>query len=232
MKKIYRGILLSILTLSVLSVAAQYEPRVKGERIEHTHYSLDYNETHEQPNWVYYTLTPKDLEGGESRGNSFKADPKVSTGSATLADYSKSGYDRGHLAPAGDMTRSAVAMRESFYLSNMSPQEQSCNRGIWKSCESYVRSLATDSLYIVTGAVFRNNKGTIGANKVTIPGAYYKVAYIPSKQKMVAFVIPNEKSDKPLDSFRVTVDEVEELIEIDLFEQLPDDLEHRLESQK
>lgn len=225
-------ILLVAMAMMSLRAVAQYEPRVSGERVAHTHYTLDYNEEHEQPNWVYYTLTPKDLVAAAERSNSFRADPKVSTASAAVKDYVKSGYDRGHLAPAADMSRSEVSMRESFYMSNMSPQHPSCNRGVWKRCEEHVRRLAVDSLYIVTGAVFRDNKGTIGANKVTVPGAYYKVVYLPAAKRMEAYVIPNEGSDKGLEAFRVTVDEVEEMIGIDLFEQLPDDVEMRLESIK
>lgn len=219
----------TLLTLCCVICYGQYEPESKHERVEHSCYSLDYNEEHEQPNWVYYTLTPEDVADGEERSNSFKADPKVSTGSASLADYTKSGYDRGHLAPAGDMTRSVEAMRESFYMSNMSPQAPSFNRGIWRSCESFVRELATDSLYVVTGPIFRDTIGTIGPNKVTIPGNYYKVAYSPSRAKMWAFVIPNKKGELELEEYQTSVDEVEELIEFDLFYQLPDSLEFELE---
>lgn len=221
----------ALLTLFCLVCYGQYEPKTIAERVAHTHYSLDYNEEHEQPNWVYYTLTAEDVADGEERSNSFKIDPKVSTGSATLADYTKSGYDRGHLAPAGDMTRSAEAMRESFYMSNMSPQNSSFNRGIWRSCESFVRALATDSLYVITGPIFEDIIGTIGENEVTIPGSYYKVAYSPSRAKMWAFVIPNKKGEKELEEYLTSVDIVEELIGFDLFYQLPDSLEFELERQ-
>ncbi len=234
-----RVICATLLTIFIAAPAsAKYAPKTKGELIEHTHFKLDYNEEHEQPNWVYYMLTKENLSGGEERSNAFKADPKVSTKSATTADYAKSGYDRGHLCPAADMTQSETAMRETFYMSNMSPQAPSCNRGIWKSSETYVRKLVadqtnrTDTLYIVTGPIFRDNIGAIGKNNVTIPGHYYKVAYCPTTQKMWAFVIPNEKSDQPLDSFRTTVDNVEELIGFDLYHQLPTELQNRLESQR
>lgn len=228
----FRALLLIVELLHIATAYCQYEPHSTGERVAHTYYTLDYNEDHEQANWVYYTLTPNDLIGSESRNDSFKADPKVNSGSATLADYTKSGFDRGHLAPAGDMTRSSKAMRESFYLSNMSPQAPSFNRGIWRTCESYVRGLATDSIYIVTGPIFKNNIGAIGTNNVTIPGAYYKIAYRPSQNEIVAFIIQNKKGKKELHEYRVTVDEVEEVTGIDFFYQLPDKLEKELESKK
>ena len=220
---------LLVLILFTQNLYAQYEPKAKGELVKHSHYQLDYNESHEQPNWVYYVLTRKGIEGKAERGNNFKSDPKVSTGSADKADYKGSGYDRGHLCPAADMRNSQIAMDESFYMSNMSPQHPSFNRGIWKRCETFVRSSLVDTLYVITGAIFRENKGTIGKNKVTVPGYFYKVIYDKRKSKMMAYVIPNEKTTKPLSSFRKSVDYIESLIGIDLFYQLPDDVEHKLE---
>ena len=127
------------------------------------------------------------------------------------------------------MRNSQVAMNETFYMSNISPQHPSFNRGIWKRCEEFVRRSLVDTLYVVTGAVFGDDKGIIGINKVTVPGYFYKVIYDKRKSKMVAFIIPNEKTNKPLSSFIVTVDYVESLIGVDLFYQLPDDIENKLE---
>jgi len=215
--------------LLTTNLYAQSDPRVVGELVKHSHYQLDYNESHEQPNWVYYVLTQDGVEGSAERKNNFKRDPKVATGSAEINDYKASGYDRGHLCPAADMRNSQVAMNESFYMSNMSPQHPSFNRGIWKKCETLIRGSVVDTLYVVTGPVFRDNRGVIGVNKVTIPGYYYKVTYDKRKSKMVAYVIPNEKTDKSLNSFITTVDNVESLIGIDLFYQLPDNIENKLE---
>ncbi|MFI3304385.1 MAG: DNA/RNA non-specific endonuclease [Rikenellaceae bacterium] len=219
----------ALLFVSTTPLLAQYQPEAVGEFVQHTHYSLDYNEQHEQPNWVYYIFTPDMANGSSSRSNSFKADPTVSSGSATPSDYVKSGYDRGHLCPAGDMSFSSTAMKESFYMSNMSPQNPSFNRGIWRSCESYIRTLDCDTLYVVTGPIFRDNIGSIGKNSVTVPGAYYKVAYNPSTQKMWAFIIPNAKVSGELSDYRTSVDSVEIVTGIDLYYQLPDDLETELE---
>ena len=86
------------------------------------------------------------------RKNDFRIDPVVKTVSATPADYRNSGYDRGHLCPAGDMAFSEIAMSESFYMSNISPQVPSFNRGIWKTLEQKVRDWSLDmilQLYIV-----------------------------------------------------------------------------------
>ena len=90
--------------------------------IQHSAYTLNYDEQHEQASWVAYILTSTHIRGTFNRTNDFREDYKVKTGSASLSDYKGSGYDRGHLAPAGDMKWSSTAMSESFFMSNMSPQ--------------------------------------------------------------------------------------------------------------
>ena len=174
-----------------------------GAIIHHTYYCLSYDEAHEQAEWVYYELIPGMITGSIERTDNFRPDPNVSTGSAELIDYKGSGYDRGHLAPAGDMKSSRTAMSNSFYMSNMSPQEPSFNRGIWKTLEATVRTWAISSgkVYVATGPVFQNNKGSIGTNQVTVPGHYYKVVYDPSEEKMIGLVLPHEKGSASLDSY-------------------------------
>ncbi|MCK5674150.1 MAG: DNA/RNA non-specific endonuclease, partial [Spirochaetales bacterium] len=93
-----------------------------GNIIVHTGFSLLYSEEHEQASWVSYVLTNTEVLGKVPRSNNFKEDPFINTGSAALLDYKGSGYDRGHLAPAGDLKWSESSMRDSFFMSNMSPQ--------------------------------------------------------------------------------------------------------------
>lgn len=224
---------LAILLISILSYAQTFTPKSTGEIVKHNYYSFAYSETHEQPLWVLYELTPSMVNGSTKRTDDFRADPKVSTTSATLTDYKGSGYDRGHLCPAADMKQSHVAMSETFYLSNMSPQNASFNRGIWKSLESTVRSwaISENGVWVVTGAVFKDNIETIGSNDVTVPGYYYKVIYDQTdEKKMIALVLPNKKGEKQLSEYVVTVDQVEELTGIDFFPQLDDQIENKLES--
>lgn len=207
-------------------------PKSKGEIVKHTYYTLSYSEANEQAEWVYYKLSSEMLLGTQERTDNFRIDSLVSTGSATLSDYSGSGYDRGHLCPAGDMTISKTAMSESFYLSNMSPQNPSFNRGIWETLESIVRNIAKSEkeIYLVTGPIFKNNKGTIGINEVTVPGYYYKVIYSPSNQKMIGFVLPNEKGTKDITNYAIIIDSIESYTGIDFFPLLSDELEKKLES--
>ncbi len=213
-------------------LAQNFPPHSHGELVKHSYYSLSYSETHEQAEWVYYKLYTALLSGVVERSDNFRPDTKVSTGSAQLHDYKGSGYDRGHLCPAGSMKINSTAMSESFYLSNMSPQTPSFNRGIWKSLEDHVRGWVTggDTLHVVTGPVFINNKGTIGSNGVTVPGLYFKAVYVPSKGKMIGLLLPNAKGTKELPDYCVTIDSLEVLTGIDFFPQLRDDVEEKLES--
>lgn len=211
---------------------AQFQPLSKGEVIEHNYFTLSYNEEHEQAEWVYYKLTPEFVTGQLNRSDNFRPDTMVSTGSASLDDYKSSGYDRGHLCPAGDMKINDTAMQESFYMSNMSPQTPSFNRGIWKKLEATVRhwAITEDVIYIATAGILNCSCTSIGANKVSIPNYFYKVIYAPKTQMMIAFILPNSGSSKSLQSFIVSVDEVEKLTNIDFFPQLDDELEKRLEA--
>ncbi len=202
-----------------------------GEVVRHQCYILGYSEEHEQALWVYYTPCLGKGREKASRTNDFREDPAVETGSAVPEDYKSSGYDKGHLCPAGDMTLSPEAMSETFFMSNMSPQEPSFNRGIWKKLEEQVRAWGIrETIWVVTGPVFKDFKGEIGANGVTVPGYYYKVVYSPSRREMIGFILPNEQSKRPIVDYVVSVDSVEVFTGLDFFSQLPDSLENRLEA--
>jgi len=227
------SILIFFIVLTSSLLAQSYYPKSKGEIVKHKYYTLSYNENHEQANWVYYHITPQFINGKVKRRNKFKSDAKVKTKSATLSDYKASGYDRGHLCPAAAMKLNATSMQESFYMSNMSPQKPQFNRGVWKKLEAQVRkwTIIEKDLYVVSGPVFKDNMGTIGKNKVTIPGYYYKVIFDASKPcKMIAFILPNTGSKEGLSRFVVSVDRVEKETGIDFFSQLPDNIENSLEN--
>lgn len=204
------------------------------EIISHTAYAFSYNEQHEQANWVAYMLTKTHLGDGVERSNRFLEDPLVLTGTATNADYTKSGYDRGHLAPAADMSWSLEVMQESFYYSNISPQLPGFNRGIWKRLEEQVRTwtLQYDTLYVVTGPLLEAGLPSIGPHAVSVPKAYFKALIAPNQQKGIAFILPNAKSEAPLSQFLLPIDRLELRLQRDLFYQLPDELEKKIENQQ
>lgn len=201
--------------------------------LKHTAYSFVYNETHEQANWIAYELTEERTHNVYERTDKFLVDPLVTTGSATDKDYEKSGYDRGHLAPAADMGWSETTVAESFYYSNMSPQEPGFNRGIWKRAEELVRNWAIENkdIYIVTGPVLTDGLKTIGPNEVSVPEYYYKVIldYSQPDVKGIGFIMPNTSSQLNLQTFAVSIDSVEAFTGIDFFPRLPDNEEKIIE---
>jgi len=204
--------------------------------LQHTGYTLCYSEDDEQPYWVAYVLTANEVFATNAqRANNFHEDPYIPTGSATLADYKGSGYDRGHMIPAADLKWSEEAMSDSFYMSNMSPQVGAFNRGIWADLESIVRTFAAQNqaICVVTGPVLTDGPyEKIGENEVSVPNYYYKAIldYTYPEYKAIGFLLPNEGSKASLESFAVTIDELEELTGFDFFPLLPDDEEKILES--
>lgn len=211
-------------------------PLIKpGEMIVyHTGYTLSFNETYEQANWVAYELTEQETNRLYDRTDKFLMDPSVRTGTATDSDYKNSGYDRGHLAPAADMGWSSTTMAESFYYSNMSPQLPGFNRGVWKRLEELVRTWAveSDAIYVVTGPVLTTGLSYIGWNQVAVPNYYYKVIldYRNPEIKAIGFILPNASSSAPLQDFAVSIDKVEQLTGINFFHLLPDKEEDKLEA--
>jgi len=222
---------ISVHHISNLEIPKTYP---QDQIVHHFAYTLSYSEPNEQALWVAYLLTREHVSNKVAkRTNKFIIDPMVSTGSATNADYSKSGYDRGHFAPAGDMSWSTITMAESFYYSNMSPQVPAFNRGIWNRLEAKVREWAVeyDSLYIAVGGVLKGDLPTIGVDKVSVPKYFYKVVlkYSKGDVKGIGFIIPNTGSSEPLQDFVCTIDSVEVLTGIDFYPLLPDDEEKAIE---
>ena len=119
-------------------------------------------------------------------------------------------------------------------MSNMSPQVPGFNRGIWKKLEGNVRNWASDNgeIYVVTGPILSGSYPSIGSNQVSIPNYYYKVIldYKEPEIKGIGFVLPHQKSSSSIQSFAVTIDEVERKTGIDFFHALPDDVEEQIES--
>ncbi len=222
---------------SVENFSSNFLPDIStcDELVKHAAFTLCYSEKYEQAKWVAYRLTSEMCDNnGEERTNNFRIDTDVNTGSASPEDYKKSGYDRGHLCPAGDMGWSEQTMSESFLMSNMSPQLPAFNRGIWKKLETDVRGWAkkNNEIYVVTAGVLEGDLPTIGIDKVAVPRYYYKVIldYKKPEYKAIAFILPNEGSKQSVFDYAVSIDSVEHLTGIDFFSALPDSLEIFLES--
>lgn len=220
---------------SVSQVPAEILPiSTTGEIVHHTWFTLSYNEDHEQAEWVAYELTRDHLnENWAARPNTFRPDPDVRTESATPRDYSGSGYDKGHLCPAADMAFDEKAIDETFYMSNMSPQDPAFNVGIWRELEELTRDWARkfNRLYVATGPVLTKSTYTqIGFSKVSVPHAYYKVLLAPDQQRAIAFVLPNELGDSPIMDYACNIDKVEKLTGLDFFPKLLKGMDEELEA--
>jgi endonuclease G len=201
--------------------------------IRHRGYTLSYNSKYKQANWVAYLLTKDETVKRFQRGEFFAPDPLI-TGTDFSIDYHKSGYDRGHLAPAADMGYSMETMVQSFFYSNMSPQVPRFNRGVWKKLEMQVRNWAVeyDSLYVVTGPIFDSVMPTIGPHRVAVPKAYYKVLLQKRNGEWfgIGFVLPNASLKGDIIQYATSIDKVEELTGIDFFWRLEDKEEMKIES--
>lgn len=201
--------------------------------IRHDYYTLSYSEKHEQAEWVAYELKKNYVKNNDFKRPYFIEDPKVKTGSADWRNYKKSGYDKGHLCPAGDMEFALKAYYDTFFTSNISPQLHDFNGGIWNRLEQKVRYWATkyDGIYVVTGGILHPSLQTIGKEKVSVPNYFYKILldYSNGQYRMIAFLVPSKKSDKPLYDFVVSVDTVEKMTGIDFFPKLDDKIENNLE---
>jgi endonuclease G len=201
--------------------------------VSHKYYTLSYHEEFEQAEWVAYELKKSFLKNSNFRRPFFIEDSKVITGSASWRNYKRSGFDKGHLCPAGDMEFSEEAYNDTFLTSNIAPQTHDFNNGVWNRLEQKVRYWADiyDGIYVVTGGVLNKDSQTIGKENVLVPKFFYKILldYNKGDFKMIAFLIPNQKSNKPLYSFVVSVDLVEKMTGIDFFPRLKDNVEHQLE---
>lgn len=205
-----------------------------GQIIHHEGFSLSYSEPHEQSEWVAYELKKEHLSNTNFERPYFEIDKAVKTGAASWKNYKNSGYDRGHLCPAGDRKYSQSAHDETFLTSNISPQKHDFNSGIWNSLEEKVRYWASkyDGVYVVTGGVLKSTMKTIGNEKVSVPNQFYKIVfdYNNGSPNVLAFLMPHENSSKPLYHFVVPVDSIETLTGIDFFPKLEDVLENELEA--
>lgn len=208
----------------------------QGQIIQRTGYTLSYDVKNKTPQWVAWELTKAETKGNEERTNDFQPDPDVIGAKVVTYDYSGSGYDRGHMAPAGDMKWNKKAMQESFYMSNICPQNHNLNTENWNDLEVKSREWARryGKVYIVCGPIY-NGKRTeyIGDHRVKVPDAFFKVILIDTNNKQCAlgFLFENESGERPLKKYLTPVDEIEKITGMDFFSALPDNIENNLEAE-
>ena len=136
-----------------------------------TFYATVFDEAHNAAIFLTETFQPK--SGKVERSNDFHGDSRIKN-SPVPADYNNTGYDRGHLTPAADASTDEQ-MSDTFLMTNMTPQEPTVNRNVWRLLEVKVRDGSYK--YVVTGAVYSYPAKTIGKHTVPVPVSYYKLVY-------------------------------------------------------
>lgn len=203
--------------------------------VEYAGMTVSFNSRRHIPNWVAWELTADETHGTVPRAKGFAADPDVE-GCPEPWEYSYSGYDRGHIAPAGDMKWSREAMTQSFFMTNVCPQVKSFNSGVWARLEEKCRTWAqTDSaIIIIAGPVMTDPvKETIGDSHITVPQRFFKVILSPyaDPPRAIGFLMNNGIVAGGMQAAAVSVDEVEQATGYDFFSTLPDSIEDEVESQ-
>lgn len=203
-------------------------------------YRMLYDTATRSAKWVAYLLTTKDVETPSvGRSNSFKSDSEViRRGWPTASDknYTHSGYDRGHLLPSADRDDSREENQATFLLSNVAPQKPNLNRKVWKTLEDQVRRWAAeyDSIYVVVGTIYASASQEINGG-IDIPSDFYKALLVKQNEQWYsqAYLMPNiDSPDKDYNTYALSVDNLESKIGLDLFYNLDDAIEKRVEAQE
>lgn len=231
-------------------------PRIANDNglevlLHHNEYILNYNTNLRVPVYASYRLDRKDIKKGNRR-DCFREDHRLEDGArSTLEDYDEPVYDRGHLVPVGDMHRNFATSVNTFFLSNMMPQSESFNRGVWQFLESSVRLWAVrkGTIHIVTGPVFDKDKDgrrdlEAAATRIEFekrvaqPTHFFKIILHENSSGFIetmAFLLPHTfksvgKSEPYIKKKLVSIDEIEEVTGYDFFPNLPNHKEMRIEA--
>lgn len=198
---------------------------------------VSYNMNTRCPNYVAWRLYPQRTKGSVQRLEEFSGDDVIAEGSRVETfDFNGSGYDRGHMCPAGDNKHDELSMAQSFLMTNICPQNHDLNEGDWKELEEQCRMWAKNysDLFIVCGPIFDSrNPRRIGKRrnmKVAVPDRFFKVVLMMGHEpKSIGFIYPNRETKKDMRDYCVSVDEVEKITGIDFFPNLEDKIENKIE---
>lgn len=196
---------------------------------------VNYNTEWLIPNWVAYELTAEEVAGQVPRGKGFGMDMDYAGRQAMREDYSNTGWDKGHMAPSADMKWSQVTMNESFYLTNICPQDHDLNGRDWHYLEKLIRNWAVTygSVWVVCGPYVTGNQyGRIGEQGVMVPDGFFKAVLRKEgrKYKAIAFLFENDARQQSLKDVIVSVNDVEALTGLDLFMNLSNRIEEKVEA--
>ena len=222
------------------SLIEQPELRNKKELIiYHTGFSLSFNKQTNCPNWVAWDLTEEEAYStATKRVNDFRGDPAVPPLNRVEGyDYKESGFDRGHMCPAGDMKWSIESMSDCFYMSNICPQNSVLNQQWWEHLEKACRRWASQEgkVYICCGPIFNNQCKAryIGDEvKIRVPDGFFKVVLSlrNGHEKAIGFIYKNTAERQTMESAATSVDEVEKMTGYNFFPKLEKQIEEKVES--
>ncbi len=209
-----------------------------GRTVRHGAYITSYNTETLIPNWVAYELTADEASVRRERSDTqFRMDPDLhGCTQAMREDYSGSGWTKGHMMPAADAAFDTSSMEETYYLTNVCPQNETLNAGDWQYLEKKVRSWAQryGSVWVVTGPIVGENRyGTIGERDVTVPDSFFKALLVRRNDgswSAAAFVMDNDDERYYLKDCVMTVDELEQITGFDFFPALDDRVEEKVEA--
>ena len=190
--------------------------------VSHTGYTASYNHVTLTSDWVALELTAAELIDAYDFECSFSWDPNVSSPKAMREDYSRSGWDKGHMAPRADMKWSAEALQESYFFTNVCPQDHEMNAQAWRKIEELTRRVARryGSVLVVCGPIYDSEPHRhIGPNCVHVPDRFYKALAVSTKDEWhtVAFLVENNRQSRSPRTYAVSVDSVEAVIGRNLF---------------
>lgn len=251
MRKIYTIILMVLVAISCIpaqpkagivsqiNIGQSYCDAPKQNRqaiiIHYEGFTVSYNPQTLIPNWVSYELTADETNGPYSRkGKEFQQDPGLGVSQAEGNDYRGSGWARGHMAPAADFKWSDKAMSETFYYTNICPQDMELNNRYWNTLENKVRGWANQfgNVSVVTGPVIgKDSHRRIGANGVVVPDAFFKVILARTEDGWISigFVMENTPDSRLFKECATTVNAVEALTGLDFFSSLDNSIEESVE---
>lgn len=195
------------------------------------------------PLWVQYEISPEELHGLIARTDDFQPDTSIPSGfRSELTDYSGSGYDRGHMAPAEDMNRNQRTMAESFLLTNMAPQMGvGFNQQLWKNLEAAIRGWVAQrgTLTVITGPIFAIKEGKVsykvlGDRHVAVPNGFYKIVVDTNSTghiETLAFIMPNKNlSGHHYREYLTSIEAVEKATGLNFLSALTTDEQNAIEA--
>jgi endonuclease G len=214
------------------------------EVLENSGWKIGYDEDRKNPAWVAY-IVPREVKYPDHKRLNFTTDQRTRA-RVSQGDYTNTGFSRGHMAPSFAMyTRHGPdVQREAYRMSNICPQRQELNGGVWNDLEEYEAGQRADApswarrygwVLVITGPVYDQAPQFLSDNvKIEVPDSFYKILLRQEEGQrpvVIAFLMPHqEAARRQLEAYLVSVDEIERLTGLDFFSALPDEVENDLEA--